>query len=336
MTDAFFGIHWAHAHILYLTPLVLCVCGIAVWYLMRVRGLMRAWMGDGSRRPLLWYVKRNVFFVRMLCVVGAFLLLFVALLRPQWGNEETVVSGSGRAVLVALDVSRSMCAQDVKPSRIALAKKKIQKLLHLLKADRVGLLIFSGEALVLCPLTTDYEAFSMFLDNVAVEAVSSGTTSLGAALTAALTAFNNQERESTRLVVLFSDGEDFSGRVQEALDSVCASGVRLCMVGVGSSEGGPIPVYDRQGVQSGFLKDQDGHVVVSRPQMNIMKDLAEKTGGLFVSSLDDKDDDMARVNRWIDRFTRSAFGEHRTMRQREQFFWYTGAAFLLLLVGAVI
>ena len=332
MMDTIFGIHWAAPRLFYLFPAVIVACGIAVWYVFRARAMIGAWQGESTRRSLIENASIKNSAIRIGCVVGALVLIFIALLRPQWGMEDALVSGSGRAVLVALDVSRSMCAQDVRPSRIGLAKQKIKELVKTLKADRVGLLIFSGEALVLCPMTTDYDAFSMFLDNVAVEAVSSGTTSIGAALSTVLTAFNGQEREGTRLVVLFTDGEDFSGRVQDLFEKVRASGIRFCAVGVGSAEGGPIPTYDQQGRQSGFLKDHDGHVVISRPQKAMMQELADKTGGLLVQSTGGPED-MARVRRWIERFERSKFGERHAARHSEQFYWYTAGALLLLLVG---
>ncbi len=332
MMDTIFGIHWAAPRLIYLLPVVIAVSAIAFWYVFRARVMIGSWLGDGTRRSLVQNVSIRTVAFKTWCLVGAMVLLFIALLRPQWGMEDALVSGSGRAVLVALDVSRSMCAQDIRPSRIGLAKQKIKELVKMLKADRVGLLIFSGEALILCPMTTDYDAFSMFLDNAAVEAVSSGTTSIGAALEKVLATFNGQEREGTRLVVLFTDGEDFSGRVQDLSEKVRASGIRFCVVGVGSSDGGPIPTYDQQGRQSGFLKDRDGHVVISRPQTPMMQELADKTGGLMVRSSAGSED-MARVRRWIERFERSKFGERHTARHSEQFYWYTAGALLLLLVG---
>ncbi|MCL5436274.1 MAG: VWA domain-containing protein [Candidatus Dependentiae bacterium] len=335
MSDAFVGVHWAAWQLIYLLPLLAIFIGTAFFYVFRAQRLLAAWQGGAGRRPLVAHVAVSRLIARACFLAVAVTLIFVALMRPQWGVDQTTVTGSGRAVLVALDVSRSMCAQDVAPSRIGRAKKKIKDLIRLLKAERLGLLVFSGEGLVLCPMTTDYDAFTMFLDNVAVEAVSSGTTSIGAALEKVLVAFDGRQRKGTRLVVLFTDGEDFSGRIPELLEKVRSSGTRICIVQVGTDKGGPIPTYDQQGTQTGFLKDRDGHVVVSRPDVAMMKELAEQSGGLSVCSCDG-DDDVLRVKRWIERFERSKFGERQMERHREQFFWYTGVAFLLLLLGCLL
>lgn len=314
----------------YCVPVIVAVCLIAVWGLFRARELINCWTGDLNRRTLLSHISIKKLIVRTVLTMGACLLIFIALLRPQWGTDDELTAGTGRAVLIVLDVSRSMCAQDIKPSRITHAKQKIKELLRQLKADRVGLLVFSGDALVLCPLTTDYDAFRMFLDNVAVEAVSSGTTSIGSALKKADSAFGEHDREGTRLVVLFTDGEDFG-------EKISASKLHVCIVGVGSGDGGPIPVYDQKGNQNGFLKDRDGQIVISRPQMQRMRELAHETGGIFIQSTGtNSNDDVMRVRRWVERFERTSFGERHRTQQREQFFWYTGGAFVLLLLGWIL
>lgn len=305
----------------------------AIWYLVQARRLIDLW------RPLVQNVSSNRLTIRVGLLVMASILLIIALMRPQSiisSADEVSVVSEGRAVLIALDISRSMCAQDSKPSRIAHAKGKIKELLSQLRADRVGLLVFSGDALVLCPLTTDYTAFNMFLDNVAVEAVSSGTTSIGSALEKALSSFADQRLTGTRLVVLFTDGEDFSGHLPDVFEKIRAANMRICIVGVGSPDGGPIPVYDQRGNQSGFLKDRDGSVIISRPQTALMRELADKTAGLFVQSTGTHKD-MVRVKKWIERFERSQSGEQQTGGGlAEQFFWFTGCAFGLLVLGFLV
>lgn len=332
MTDLFFGIHWAFPRLIIFVPIILIAVLLTIWYLTRISGLIKQWQGDATRRTILHHASIKKLGWRTVLTAGAVLLLSIALMRPQWGVDESVVMGSGRAVLIVLDVSRSMCAQDMKPSRMARAKEKIYELVGRLKADRVGLLIFSGEALLLCPLTTDYAAFRMFLDNVAVEAVSSGTTSIGSALEKSLSAFGAQSREKTRLLVLFTDGEDFGGNMSNEIGKIKSAGVRVCIVGVGSRDGGPIPVYNRSGIQNGFLKDQNDKVVISRPQMALMRDIAEKTGGLFVLGTDSFDD-IERVRNWIEKFEQAAYGERQMTQECEQFFRYTAIAFIFLLLG---
>lgn len=321
--------------ILFYLILLVVIFSCASWYLVRARRLIGLW------RPLVQNMPSSRLIIRVGLLVGACMLLIIALMRPQFKSEgigDVPITGEGRDVLIALDISRSMCAQDIKPSRIAHAKEKVRELLNQFKADRVGLLVFSGDALILCPLTTDYAAFNMFLDNVAVESVSSGTTSIGAALEKALSSFAGQKRAGTRLMVLFTDGEDFSGHLPDSFEKIRAANMRICIVGVGSPDGGPIPLYDQRGGQSGFLKDRDGSIVISRPQTALMRELADKTAGLFVQSTSTHEDmeDMVRVKKWIERFEKTQSGEHHKTAHKELFFWFTGFAFVLLVLGWLV
>ena len=149
-------------------------------------------------------------FFKMILVSMSLLLLAIALARPQWGEVSQTVSQEGRDVLIALDISRSMLAQDILPSRIEAAKKKIKELLSRLTAERVSLIVFSGIALVQCPFTSDTHAFLNFLDLADVEAVSTGTTAIDAALSTAIKTFEDVPGRASRLLILLTDGEDFS------------------------------------------------------------------------------------------------------------------------------
>src|SRR5260221_3298056 len=148
--------------------------------------------------------------VKMGCMGFGILFLFIALLRPQWNESEEIVMQEGRDLYIALDISRSMLATDSLPTRLVWAKEKIKKLVKKLSCDRVGLILFSGTAFVQCPLTADYSAFFMYLDAVDAELISSGTTALGTAITQALTSFAAMPETKSKLLVIFTDGEDFS------------------------------------------------------------------------------------------------------------------------------
>lgn len=335
MTDPFFGITWDVRYVPWLLPLLVGGIGALFIYMKRAVMLVRGVTRPELEKQLYSHVSLTRLWTKTGCFFGALFFIALALLRPQWGVEEGVVTGKGRAVLIALDVSRSMCAQDTLPSRIVCAKNKIKEIVKALKADRVGLLIFSGDALLLCPLTTDYDAFSMFLDTVSIEAVSSGTTALAPALEKGMSAFGGQTKGMTRLVLLFTDGEDFSEHLDGIRGKVKDEGTHVCVLGLGSPEGAPVPLLNEQGIQTGFLKDNEGRVVVSRPNGQLMKELAHETNGLFVQCVPG-DQDVARVVRWIDRFEKTTYAEHGREQKREQFMWYTAGALLLLLIEILL
>ncbi|MBP6892271.1 VWA domain-containing protein, partial [Candidatus Babeliales bacterium] len=145
-------------------------------------------------------IVKNIFFF-----IGC-LFVAIALLRPQWDKKEEKVQQEGRDLLIAVDISRSMLGQDVKPNRLEFAKQKIKKIVMNLSCERIGLLLFSGDTVVQCPLTKDYSAFFMFLAQLDVETISSGTTTLDGAIAQALAVFENMPTKRTKLLCLFTDG----------------------------------------------------------------------------------------------------------------------------------
>ena len=142
--------------------------------------------------PLKKMVKTILYFIGIFFIIAAFL-------RPQWDKKEQMISQEGRDVIIAIDISRSMLAQDVKPNRLKFAKEKIKKLLYNLSCERVGLIVFSGSTIVQCPLTTDYSAFFLFLDQLDVDTISQGTTALDKAIKTALDVFESMPTKKTKL-----------------------------------------------------------------------------------------------------------------------------------------
>ena len=162
-----------------------------------------------------------------------FLALFIAALRPQWGQKEVVIKQEGRDLFIALDVSRSMLATDCTPNRLAVAKQKIKQLVPLLGCERIGLILFSGSAFIQCPLTVDYQAFNMFLDSVDAETISSGTTDLAQPIYKALDAYRQMPNKTTKLLAIFTDGEDFSSNIAHCKQQIWDENLRVFTVGVG-------------------------------------------------------------------------------------------------------
>ncbi len=206
--------------------------------------------------------------------------LITALGQPQFGTRVETVRREGQDIIVALDLSNSMLAEDITPNRLQKAKLSIARLIGRLEGDRIGLVAFAGEAFVQCPLTSDYGAASLFLNAMDPDIVPVQGTNLGAALDVALDAFDAEVRQH-RVLVVITDGEDHEGEIDAAVETAAESGIKIYTVGMGSLEGVPIPEFDEQGRRSGFKRDAEGNVVTTRLDEATLEAIARRTGGRY-------------------------------------------------------
>jgi Ca-activated chloride channel family protein len=210
--------------------------------------------------------------------IAAIVLVLVALAGPRVGSREITVKRKGIDLIVAIDVSRSMLAQDILPSRLGKARREVSAFLDRLEGDRIGLVAFAGDAFLQCPLTIDYGAARLFLEVVDENAVSRQGTNLGGAIRAALQAFD-EGQESHQAIVLVTDGEDQSGDALRAAEEAARRGIRVFTIGVGSEGGEPIPLSPEEG--SGFRKDRKGEIVMTSLDVETLERIALETGGEF-------------------------------------------------------
>jgi len=209
----------------------------------------------------------------------SFLFIALALIRPMWGYRTEEVKLRGPDIMVALDVSRSMLAQDVAPDRLTRAKLELKNFATRLPTGRAGLVVFAGTAFTQCPITSDYSAFRMFVDEVSVQSVPYGGTAIGEAIRRCVSAFESAG-SAERIILLISDGEDLGGDAIEAAREAAKKDVLIYTVGVGSREGAPIPVRDDQGNVS-FVKESDGTVHLSKLSEQVLRRIASETGGTY-------------------------------------------------------
>ncbi|MEX2048143.1 MAG: VWA domain-containing protein [Gemmatimonadota bacterium] len=267
-------------------------------------------------------------------VVIASALLVVALSRPQFGTRVETVRSVGQDIVVAVDLSRSMLAEDVSPSRLERARLAILRLMGRLDGDRIGLVAFAGDAFVQSPLTIDYSAAGMFLSAMHPDLMPVQGTDLGAALRVSLDALEQGARDA-RVVVIVTDGEDHEANFEAELARAVEQGVQVHVVGIGSTEGVPIPDVDAQGRRVGFLRDEDGAVVTTRLGDATLRTVAERTGARYVrveaggTALDDLVEELAGAQG-------EAIDERQITQFEEQFQLFLGLACLLLMVEWVL
>lgn len=285
-------------------------------------------------RKLTESVSRRGRLAKLVLVAVAMFFLVVALARPQFGSRIETVRRRGADIVIALDLSTSMLAQDISPNRLDKAKLTIAQLIDHLDGDRVGLVAFAGNAFVQSPLTTDYAAANLFLNAMEPGIMDVQGTNLGAALTTALGAFDARAGQD-RVLVLITDGEDHEGAIDAAVERAAKAGVRIYTVGLGSSAGVPIPEFDAAGRPSGFKRDAQGNVVTTRLDEETLRRIAQRSGGHYYhatprgSELDQLTADLASAQK-------RELEARQVTRFEEQFQLFVGVALLLLVVELVI
>ncbi len=216
-----------------------------------------------------------------LLLTAAILIIF-SLMRPQWGFHWQEVKRRGLDIIIALDTSKSMLAQDVKPSRLERSKLAIRDFIKNLKGDRIGLVAFSGTAFLECPLTVDYGGFLLSLDSIDTNTIPRGGTSLASAIKEAVKGYGSQEKKYKALVVI-TDGENNEGDPFAAAEEAKKNGIIIFCIGIGTKEGELISLV-QEGGQQQFLKDQEGNVVKTRLDEGTLEKIALITGGSYIRS----------------------------------------------------
>ncbi len=250
-----------------------------LWSFRRRAQLLEKFASHEMLARLLPSVSRSRQRTKAALLSTAVVMVILALLRPQWGFHWEEITRRGVDIMVAVDVSQSMLAEDVSPNRLERAKRELEDLLDILEGDRIGLIAFAGEAWVQCPLTLDYGAFAMFLDYLDPDLIPVPGTAIAQAIELAQESFVEQSSAS-RALILVTDGEDHLGNVMEAARKAKEAGIQIYTIGIGADQGAPIPSPDGEG----FIQDRNGEVVMTRLDENTLQRVAVETGGAYVRS----------------------------------------------------
>ena len=218
--------------------------------------------------------------IKQTLVSLALACLILAVANPQVGTRLEEVKREGIDLFVALDVSLSMKSEDIRPSRLDKAKRDVSELLRKLSGDRVGMVVFAGDAFVQFPLTADYAAADLFLTAIDVDAVPVPGTMIGSAIEVALKSFS-KDVPTQKAIVVVSDGENTEGDVMGAVEDAKKAGVRIYSVGMGTPEGGPIPILNQNGIRTDYKRDQSGSIVLTKLDETMLQQIASTTGGTY-------------------------------------------------------
>jgi Ca-activated chloride channel homolog len=328
-------VNFGHPKVLWLTAVLLPLLGIFLWATWRRRqALVRYFVQNKSLAELTLGSSTAKLKLRRLLLFFAVAALLLTTARPQWGFAWEEATQRGRDIIVAIDTSRSMLAQDLQPNRLTRAKLAALDLLKIGKFDRFGLVAFSGSAFLQCPLTFDDEAFRQSVQILQPGIIPQGGTALSQAIETAQRAFSEDGDENHRILVLFTDGEDHEEGVMETAREAADAGMKIFTVGVGTPAGELLRIQDEAG-RSGFLKDDAGNVVKSRLNQALLQEIASKAGGMYFQ-LQGANVMEALYQKGLAPLPTSERSAKLLKRFKEQFYWPLSIAIILLVVEAFI
>jgi Ca-activated chloride channel family protein len=267
--------------------------------------------------------------VKFILRMVALTLMITAVIRPQIGSGLEEVKRKGVDLVVALDVSNSMNATDIKPSRLARSVQSIERMIDKLQGDRIGIIVFAGNAFIQLPITTDYGAAKLFLSNINTNMVPTQGTAIGAAIEKSMETVGDSSKKSTAIIIM-SDGENHEDDAIEAAVKASKKGFVVHTVGVGSSSGSPIP--DPGG---SFILDEDGNTVVSKMDEATLQQIADAGGGKFFN-LSAEYDGIASLLKEIEKLEKQEFASKMFTNYEDQFAWFLALAMIMLLSEGLI
>ncbi|AIM60018.1 VWA domain-containing protein [Cellulophaga lytica] len=257
-------------------------------------------------------------------------LLIVGLANPKIGTKLETVKREGVDIVFAVDVSKSMLAEDIAPSRLAKAKRIVSEIIAQLGSDRIGIIAYAGQAYPQLPITTDYGAAKMFLQGLNTNMLSSQGTAINQALDLASTYYDDDE-QTNRVLFIISDGEDHSeGSTEGAVEKAVDQGIKIFTIGVGTEKGAPIPIK-RNGVLQSLKKDLQGEVVITKLNKSVLEDIADEGNGQFIDGTN-TNDAVTIIKEELNKMDKTEFEAKQFSEYKDQFQWFIGAGLFFLFI----
>ena len=315
----------AFLYLLFLVPALLL--GYGLWTALR-RRRVRTFGDEDLCEALMPSRSRSKGWVRMVLFCLGLICLSVGLARPRSGAKLLEHRAKGAEIIVALDVSNSMLAQDYSPNRLERAKLSISRLADRLQDDRIGLVIFAGTSFVQLPVTTDYVSAKMFLSSIDTGSIPIQGTAIGDAIRLSIKSFSAQS-EKSRVIVVISDGENHEDDPVAAAKQAAELGIKVYTIGVGSAEGQPIPIDGE------LLRDKDGEIVVTRLDEKTLREVAKAGGGAYIHA-GNEEFGLNPIIQDIRRMEDEEFGSMVFEEYNEQYMYCLGAALLFFVLEVLV
>lgn len=305
--------------------------GAYIWYTHRKRRQLAAFGDPELVKELMPNASRIRPSLKFSLLMVALALLIFAAARPQYGQREQTVKRQGIEAVIALDISNSMMAEDVAPCRLDRAKQILSKMIDDMVDDKIGLVVFAGEAYTQLPITCDYVSAKMFLNNITPDLIKTQGTAIGAALNTAIQSFGGEETDASRVIILITDGENHEDDAVAVATRAKEQGIKVLVVGIGKPEGAPIPIPGT----NNFRKDRQGNVVVSRLNEDMCREIAKAGNGIYVRC-DNTNTAMRALQKEIDTLATTEIETKVYTDYNEQYQSFVLVAMLLLVIDFFI
>ncbi len=267
--------------------------------------------------------------LKLLTLCVAFACLSIALVNPKIGTKLETVRSEGVDIVFALDVSKSMLAEDIAPNRLEKSKQLVTQIINSLTSDRIGIIAYAGKAFPQLPITTDYASAKMFLQNTNTDILSSQGTAIHEAIQLAKTYYDDEE-QTNRVLIIISDGEDHSGEATDIAEEANEEGIKILTIGVGDLKGGPIPIK-RNGIVLNYKKDSNGETVITRLDETTLKKIAEEANGIYVNG-SNTNEVVSVIKDTLDQIDKKEFESKQIADFKDQFQWFLALGILLLFI----
>jgi len=265
--------------------------------------------------------------LKLVLILLAISCLAIALVNPKIGTKMETVKREGVDIVFAIDVSKSMIAEDIAPNRLEKAKRLVSEIINNLASDRIGIIAYAGQAHPQLPITTDYSAAKMFLQSMNTDMMSSQGTAINEAIQLATTYYDDQD-QTNRVLFLISDGEDHSNTTAEAVEEASAAGIKIYTIGIGTAKGGPMPIRVN-GVIDTYKKDRNGEVVITKLNESILQAIAREGNGEYINGTN-TNEVVTQVTDILSQMDKTEFESKQFADFKDQFQWFIAAAIFLL------
>lgn len=318
--------HPEYLYGLYAIPVI----AFLFWYIARRRrGQLQKFADSKLQKVILPDYSRFKYWLKSSLLLLSITLLILAASDPQVGIGTHEVKQQGIDVYICLDVSLSMTAEDIKPSRLEKAKYDIANLIHRLHGDRIGLIVFAGDAYVQFPITTDYAAASLFLSSVNTNSVPEQGTAIASAINLATKSFD-YKMSTEKAIVIITDGEDHQGDVMAAVHKATGKGIKIYTIGLGTTDGVPIPIYNSNGQQTGYKKDKSGNVVLTKLNPTVLQQIASAGNGKYFHGANDEDQ-LDKIYDDLSSIKKTEYGVKKVTDYADRFYYLLLPAVILLI-----
>tara|TARA_R110002050_G_scaffold22726_1_gene61806 strand:+ start:14113 stop:15150 length:1038 start_codon:yes stop_codon:yes gene_type:complete len=267
--------------------------------------------------------------LKVIMISLVFACLAIALVNPKIGTKLETVKREGVDIVFAIDVSKSMLAEDIAPNRLEKAKQLVTQIINKLASDRVGIIAYAGKAFPQLPITTDYAAAKMFLQSMNTDMLSSQGTAINEAIKLAKTYYDDAE-QTNRVLIIISDGEDHSEEAAAVAKEASEEGIRIFTIGVGDIKGGPIP-EKRNGIVLNYKKDRQGETVITHLNEEVLKDIASNAHGEYINGKN-TNEVVDKIGEILNKMDKTEFESKQYADFKDQFQWFLGFAIFFLFI----